>query len=113
MSTGNGRERGADTGLHAKHWTRAQAIEYLGPLPGLGTESEVDRYVSLPGQACSYMIGAIGTHEEYTISCLSVCTRVTPSRACAPRPSSLDELDTSASQDACAISLADDGIIGA
>jgi len=48
-----------DTGLHAKHWTRAQAIEYLGPLPGLGTESEVDRYVSVPGQACSYMIGEI------------------------------------------------------
>ena len=48
-----------DTGLHAKHWTRAQAIEYLGPLPGLGTESEVDRYVSVPGQACSYMIGEL------------------------------------------------------
>jgi uncharacterized protein (DUF885 family) len=48
-----------DTGLHAKHWTRAQAIEYLGPLPGLSPESEVDRYVSQPGQACSYMIGEL------------------------------------------------------
>lgn len=48
-----------DTGLHAKRWTRAQAIEYLGPLPGLGTASEVDRYVSQPGQACSYMIGEL------------------------------------------------------
>jgi uncharacterized protein (DUF885 family) len=48
-----------DTGLHAKHWTRAQAIDYLGPLPGLGTESEIDRYVSNPGQACSYMIGEL------------------------------------------------------
>jgi uncharacterized protein (DUF885 family) len=48
-----------DTGLHAKHWTRAQAIEYLGPLPGLSSESEVDRYVSNPGQACSYMIGEL------------------------------------------------------
>jgi uncharacterized protein (DUF885 family) len=48
-----------DTGLHAKHWTRAQAVEYLGPLPGLSSESEVDRYVSNPGQACSYMIGEL------------------------------------------------------
>ena len=46
-----------DTGLHAKHWTRQQAVDYLGPLPGLSTESEVDRYVSDAGQACSYMIG--------------------------------------------------------
>ncbi len=48
-----------DTGLHAKHWTREQAVEYLGPLPGLSPESEVDRYVSQPGQACSYMIGEL------------------------------------------------------
>jgi uncharacterized protein (DUF885 family) len=42
-----------DTGLHAKHWTRQQAIDY-------GIEpSEVDRYVVLPGQACSYMIGEL------------------------------------------------------
>jgi uncharacterized protein (DUF885 family) len=40
-----------DTGLHAKHWTRQQAIDY-------GVEaSEVERYVVYPGQACSYMIG--------------------------------------------------------
>jgi uncharacterized protein (DUF885 family) len=42
-----------DTGLHAKHWTRQQGIDY-------GIEpSEVDRYVVLPGQACSYMIGEL------------------------------------------------------
>lgn len=42
-----------DTGLHAKQWTRQQAIDYgLEP-------SEVERYVVYPGQACSYMIGAI------------------------------------------------------
>ena len=35
------------------------AVEYLGPLPGLSPESEVDRYVSQPGQACSYMIGEL------------------------------------------------------
>ena len=42
-----------DTGLHAKHWTRKQAIDY-------GIEaSEVERYVVFPGQACSYMIGQL------------------------------------------------------
>jgi uncharacterized protein (DUF885 family) len=42
-----------DTGLHAKHWTRQQAIDY-------GIEaSEVERYTVYPGQACSYMIGEL------------------------------------------------------
>ena len=42
-----------DTGLHAKHWTRRQAIDYgLEP-------SEVERYVVNPGQACAYMIGQL------------------------------------------------------
>ena len=42
-----------DTGLHAKQWTRQQAIDY-------GIEaSEIDRYVVMPGQACSYMIGQL------------------------------------------------------
>jgi uncharacterized protein (DUF885 family) len=40
-----------DTGLHAKHWTRQQAIDY-----GINAQ-EVERYVVWPGQACSYMIG--------------------------------------------------------
>lgn len=46
-----------DTGLHAKKWTRQQAIDY-----GLEA-SEVERYVVYPGQACSYMIGAIRITE--------------------------------------------------
>jgi uncharacterized protein (DUF885 family) len=42
-----------DTGLHAKRWTRQQAIDY-------GIEaSEVERYVVFPGQACSYMLGQL------------------------------------------------------
>jgi uncharacterized protein (DUF885 family) len=42
-----------DTGIHAKHWTRQQAIDY-------GIEpSEVERYVVTPGQACAYMIGEL------------------------------------------------------
>ncbi len=42
-----------DTGLHVKAWTRQQAIDYGIP------PSEVDRYVVMPGQACSYMIGQL------------------------------------------------------
>ena len=42
-----------DTGLHAKEWTRQQAIDY-----GIAA-SEVERYVANPGQACSYMIGML------------------------------------------------------
>jgi uncharacterized protein (DUF885 family) len=42
-----------DTGLHAKRWTREQAIDY-----GISA-SEVERYVVFPGQACSYMIGQL------------------------------------------------------
>lgn len=42
-----------DTGLHARQWTRRQAIDY-------GIEaSEVERYVVFAGQACSYMIGEL------------------------------------------------------
>lgn len=42
-----------DTGLHAKRWTREQAIAY-----GIQAH-EVERYVSNPGQACAYMIGML------------------------------------------------------
>ncbi|MGE3177951.1 MAG: DUF885 family protein [Vicinamibacterales bacterium] len=42
-----------DTGIHAKRWTRQQAIDY-----GIGAQ-EVERYIAWPGQACSYMIGQL------------------------------------------------------
>ena len=42
-----------DTGLHAKRWTRQQAIDY-----GIGAQ-EVERYVANPGQACAYMVGML------------------------------------------------------
>lgn len=42
-----------DTGLHAKRWTRQQAIDYGIPV------SEVERYVANPGQACAYMVGQL------------------------------------------------------
>ncbi len=49
-----------DTGIHAKRWTRAQAIEWFATTNGSSVEevsSEVDRYCAWPGQACGYKIG--------------------------------------------------------
>jgi uncharacterized protein (DUF885 family) len=49
-----------DTGLHAKRWTREQAIDWFATTNGSGraeVTSEVDRYCSWPGQACGYKIG--------------------------------------------------------
>ena len=55
-----------DTGLHAKGWTREQAIEY-----SLSNEaeseasiiSEIERYMAMPGQALSYKIGQLKIRE--------------------------------------------------
>ncbi|MCH7629962.1 MAG: DUF885 domain-containing protein [Proteobacteria bacterium] len=49
-----------DTGLHAKRWSREQAIKWFAETNGSGLDevtSEVDRYCSWPGQACGYKIG--------------------------------------------------------
>ena len=51
-----------DTGLHAKGWTREQAIEYMVNTAGMGESevtSEVERYMALPGQACAYKVGQL------------------------------------------------------
>lgn len=49
-----------DTGIHAKQWTRAQAIDWFSTTNGSTVEEvqgEVDRYCSWPGQACGYKVG--------------------------------------------------------
>jgi uncharacterized protein (DUF885 family) len=49
-----------DTGLHAKRWTREQAIDWFQNCTGSprnGVTSEVDRYCASPGQACGYKVG--------------------------------------------------------
>ena len=51
-----------DTGIHALGWTRDQGIEYLlanAPVSLGQATNEVDRYIGMPGQACSYMLGRI------------------------------------------------------
>ena len=49
-----------DTGLHAKRWTRQQAVEWFATTNGSSVEEvsgEVDRYCAWPGQACGYKLG--------------------------------------------------------
>ena len=49
-----------DTGIHDQRWTRERATQYLvdtvGFAPGR-SQREVERYCTMPGQACSYKIG--------------------------------------------------------
>lgn len=49
-----------DTGLHAKRWTREEAIDWFVTNNGSNPEEvrgEVDRYCAWPGQACGYKVG--------------------------------------------------------
>jgi len=51
-----------DTGLHARGWTRGQAIAYFlenSPMSEADATAEVDRYIAWPGQALAYMTGAL------------------------------------------------------
>ncbi|MGZ3377489.1 MAG: DUF885 domain-containing protein, partial [Phenylobacterium sp.] len=49
-----------DTGLHAKRWSREQAVKWAMDNSGrteLAMTSEIDRYCGTPGQACGYKVG--------------------------------------------------------
>jgi uncharacterized protein (DUF885 family) len=51
-----------DTGMHAKGWSRQQAVDYLRentPMSDLDIGNEIDRYIAYPGQALSYMVGRL------------------------------------------------------
>ena len=51
-----------DTGIHAKRWTREEAIEYLlenTPNPRGDVVKAIERYIVMPGQATAYKIGML------------------------------------------------------
>jgi len=55
-----------DTGIHSMGWTRQQAIDYMASrtaLPLHEVETEVDRYISWPGQALAYKLGELKIKE--------------------------------------------------
>ena len=56
-----------DTGIHSRGWTREQAQQYLHDNTALSDheiETEVDRYISWPGQALSYYLGEMAIVKE-------------------------------------------------
>ncbi|MEM7360177.1 MAG: DUF885 domain-containing protein [Pseudomonadota bacterium] len=51
-----------DTGMHAKGWSQQQAVDYFAensPEPLASIESEVMRYLVIPGQATAYKVGML------------------------------------------------------
>jgi uncharacterized protein (DUF885 family) len=55
-----------DTGLHAKGWTKAQAVQFMTDntaLSAANIDAEVNRYISWPGQALGYKIGELKIRE--------------------------------------------------
>jgi uncharacterized protein (DUF885 family) len=55
-----------DTGIHSMGWTRQQAIDYMASrtaLPIHEVTTEIDRYISWPGQALAYKLGELKIKE--------------------------------------------------
>jgi uncharacterized protein (DUF885 family) len=55
-----------DTGIHAKHWSKQKALDYMKDNTALteaNIEAEVNRYISWPGQALAYKIGELKIRE--------------------------------------------------
>jgi uncharacterized protein (DUF885 family) len=55
-----------DVGLHAKGWTREQAVKYLAVNTALSlheVNTEINRYIAWPGQALAYKIGELKIKE--------------------------------------------------
>jgi len=51
-----------DTGIHYKHWTRDQVVQYFHDHSAIdepNVQSETNRYISWPGQALSYKMGQL------------------------------------------------------
>ena len=55
-----------DTGIHAFGWTREEALNFMADNTALSMHeinTEIDRYISWPGQALAYKIGEITIRE--------------------------------------------------
>lgn len=55
-----------DTGIHHKHWTRQQAIDFFADNTAKSLhdiENEIDRYIAWPGQALAYKMGELKIQE--------------------------------------------------
>jgi len=55
-----------DTGIHAKQWSEEQAVQYFlenSPQPEAAVRSEIQRYITGPGQATAYKIGMLKIQE--------------------------------------------------
>lgn len=51
-----------DTGIHTRGWTRQQSVDYMMNNTGwaaLDIQNDINRYISWPGQANSYMLGML------------------------------------------------------
>jgi uncharacterized protein (DUF885 family) len=51
-----------DTGLHARKWSREQAMAYMADNTSMAPRDiavEIDRYIAYPGQACAYKVGEL------------------------------------------------------
>ena len=60
-----------DSGLHTMGWTRQQAVDYMMANSGwapVDIQNEVDRYISWPGQATSYMLGMLEIRRLRTLA---------------------------------------------
>jgi uncharacterized protein (DUF885 family) len=55
-----------DTGMHAKGWSRQQALDYFRaqmPTSDVDSQIEIDRYITWPGQALAYKVGQLKFRE--------------------------------------------------
>jgi len=60
-----------DTGLHTRGWTRQQAVDYMlnsTSWSNVDIENDINRYISWPGQATSYMLGMLEIRRLRTLA---------------------------------------------
>jgi uncharacterized protein (DUF885 family) len=59
-----------DTGIHALGWTRERAIQTLedAGVPNVEATIEIDRYITMPGQALSYKIGQFEIEKQRALA---------------------------------------------